>query len=505
MARPALLISKSKYLAGLQCDRLLWTYYNARNEIPPPGKATQAIFDQGHLVGHEARKLFPDGVEVEASYTDIAGTIDQSVEALKSRRPVFEGALSYNGAYARADILAPAPKSAWDVIEVKSSTEVKPVNLEDVAFQRYVYEGAGLNIRKCYVCHINNQYERDGEIEPDELFTRQDVTAEAEEPLSRVPENLRRMVRVISAKRRPETAIGPHCSDPYECPLYEKCHEHLPPHNVLTLVRMGVKGYDLINGGILDIKKLPASMKLSGAQAIQVDAVRLGKPFISRKEITEFLGGLEYPLYFLDFETIQPAIPLYDGSRPYQQVPFQFSLHVQERKGGKVKYFGFLGDGRSDPRPGLLRQLKPLLGASGSIVAYNAPFEQRCLRELAGAFKSYESWWNRLEPRFVDLLAPFRAFHYYHPKQFGSASIKMVLPALCGSGYEGYAIAEGGEASQAYLDLTMGKLSAEEVRKVRTDLERYCGRDTEAMVQIVENLGELIHPLDPPGKACVVL
>ena len=267
-------------------------------------------------------------------YYDIPGCGHKSTEMLKGRRPVFEGGLSFDGAFARADVMAPARGNVWDIIEVKSSTEVKPINLEDVALQRYVYESAGLKIRNCSVCHVNNRYERHGAIEPEKLFAVEDVTEEIKEPLARVQGNLRRKRRVIVSRQRPGEAIGPHCTDPYECPLYEKCHERLPEDSVLTLTRIGAKGYELIDRGIVEIKRLPAGMRLSAAQEIQVNAVRSGTPHISREAIAEFLGGLEYPLYFLDFETFQTAIPLYDGVRPYQQIPFQFSLHVQKRKGG---------------------------------------------------------------------------------------------------------------------------------------------------------------------------
>ena len=487
-------LSKSKYLSGLQCHKLLWYYYNAKDQIPAFDAQTQAIFDQGHLVGELAKKLYPNGVEIAGAVKDFGKMLELSREALSQRRPLFEAAFKSGNAFARADILNPVGKNDWEIIEVKSSTEVKEVNLHDLALQRYAYEGAGLSITRCFVLHINNEYVREGEIDPKKLLTKTDVTDKVRDLLKSVPANLQTMVDVIRQKSSPDIKIGPHCGDPYGCPMQEVCWKFLPENNPLTLYYFKKeKAFDLIHDGHLDIRKLPESLSLSDKQDIQVKALRNGKTHIDKESIREFLEQLEHPLYYLDFETFGTAIPLYDDVRPYEQIPFQFSLHIVESEGKKPRHESFLADGKSDPRPEILRRLKKLLGDKGSIVAYNAPFEKDKLNKASAIFKEYTKWYQSIEPRFVDLLSPFKSFHYYHPDQCGSASIKAVLPALTGKSYEGLEIAEGGRASLEFLRVTFGDADEKERQKVQRQLEKYCELDTSGMVLIVEVLDRMSH------------
>ncbi|MCX6143220.1 MAG: DUF2779 domain-containing protein [Ignavibacteriales bacterium] len=485
-------ISKSKYLNGLQCYKLLWFYYNAKDQIPAFNAQTLAIFDQGHLVGELAKKLYLGGIEIAASANDFGKILELSKEALSQRKPLFEAAFKSGNAYARADILNPVGKNDWEIIEVKSSMEVKEVNLHDLALQQYAYEGAGLSITKCFILHINNEYVRKGEVEPKKLFTKTDVTEEVQALMKTVRPNLEMMVDVIRQKREPDIEIGPHCSDPYGCPVQELCWKFLPEHNPLTLYYFKKeKAFELIHDGHLDIRKLPASVNLSEKQDIQVSALQSRKPHIDKSGIRDFLNQLVYPVYYLDFETFGTAIPLFDDVRPYEQIPFQFSLHIVEGEGKKPKRESFLADGASDPRPEILKRLKELLGNKGSIVAYNAPFEKDKLSKASGIFKEYAKWYDAIEPRFVDLLTPFKSFYYYHPDQCGSASIKAVLPALTGKSYEGLEIAEGGTASLEYLRVTFGDVEERDRQKARRDLETYCALDTGGMVMIVEELERL--------------
>jgi hypothetical protein len=485
-------VSKSKYLSGLQCHKLLWHHYSAKDQIPEVDAATQSIFDQGHIVGEYAKKLFPDGAEVGKDVNDFEQVLTLSSKALAFRKPLFEAAFKSNNAYARPDILNPIGKDQWDIIEVKSSTEVKEINLHDLALQRFAYEGAGLKIAKCFILHINNKYVRHGEIEPKKLFKQVDVTKEVGKLTSSVPPNLKEMLRVIGEKKFPVVEIGPHCNDPYDCPLHDKCWAFLPENNPLTLYYFKKKkAFELIHSRNLDILSLPKTVKLSDKQQIQVKALRSGKPHIEPEGIKEFLAQLNYPIFYLDFETMATAIPLFDNVRPYQQVPFQFSVHIMEKPRSKPRHESYLADGKRDPRPEILKRLKGLLGDQGSIVAYNASFETNILKVCCEVFSNYSEWFSTIQKRIVDLLAPFKSFYYYHPDQQGSASIKSVLPVLTGKGYEGMEIAEGGTASQEYLRVTYGEVEPKEKERVRRNLENYCRLDTEGMTMIVETLHRL--------------
>ncbi len=486
-------ISKSRYLSGLQCEKLLWHYYNARDLIPQVDDATQAIFDQGHLVGQCARQLFPGGIEVAGGII-APWLVDKiSRNEVKLRKPLFEAGFLFQGAFARADILNPVGPDKWDIIEVKSSTEVKEINLHDLSLQLFVYEGAGLNIRHCILLHINRDYVRHGPIDPERLFSPEDITKQVRDLLPGVGGRLEKLKKMIGRKC-PEIPIGARCDDPYPCPLHEYCWDFLPKHHVLTLNHIrSDRGFELIENGIRDIREIPPEFPLSGNQTIQLRSVKSGKAHIDREAIRDFTEKLKYPLSFLDFETFQTAIPLFDGTRPYQMIPFQYSLHRQERPGGRLEHFEHLSDGSEDPRRRILQNLKSLLKADGSIIAYNAVFERGVLRQLSESFDGYRRWFDGLEPRIVDLLVPFRSFAYYHPSQVGSASIKAVLPALVGESYEGLEISEGEMASREFLRVTFGEDVEEKERStVRKQLLKYCRQDTMGMVKIVSKLERFV-------------
>jgi len=482
------MLSKSRYLNGLQCPRLLWIATNETERIPEPDAATQHIFDQGHLVGELAKKLFSGGIDIPTD--DFMGNIKETKELLCRRKPLFEGGFLAGSLFARADILNPVGETAWDIVEVKSSTSVKDVNIHDVAFQKYCYEQAGLEINRCFLMHINNRYVRNGDIDPKQLFALEDITDHVDEIFGELPDRVEEMLKVIALAECPTISIGPHCNNPYACALIE-CWGGLPEHHVFTLYYGGKKSFQLYNDGILTINDIPLTFTLNDKQRIQRDCVVRGAPYLNKDAIKQFLTKLEYPLYFLDFETFGTAIPLFDGVRPYQNVPFQFSLHVQESTNGDLKHYEYLADGRKDPRPKLLESLGGLIGDSGSILAYNKSFEETVLREATQAFPESAGWIDGAIGRLVDLITPFRSFHYYHPLQHGNASLKKVLPAITGQGYDEMAIAKGDDASLAYLRITFDDVSPEEAERVRADLLTYCKMDTEGMVRIVEQLDKL--------------
>ena len=347
-------ISKTKFLHGLQCPKLLWCDYNAKHLFPTVDDALQAVFDQGHEVGAFAKRMFPKGIEIDTDPADFEGAIQMTKKQLSSRVTIFEATLSANGGYARVDILVPVGKNEWDIIEVKSTTSLKDVHIPDLAFQAWVFTEAGIKIRRCYLCHINNQFVRHGEIDPKEFFTLHDVTAEVAEFSHDIEEQVSQMGKTISANKCPEIQIGKQCDSPYTCPLHENCWSFLPPHNVLDLYddKKG-RGWDLLKRGVLRIADIPADYSLSPKQEIQREVAISDKPHAKPIQIQTFLKGLQYPLHFLDFETFSTAIPLFDGTRPYEQIPFQFSLHIVSKAGAKPEHLKFLVDGRERPTGGI--------------------------------------------------------------------------------------------------------------------------------------------------------
>ncbi len=485
-------LSKSKFLNGLQCPKLLWYAIHKPSAFPEPGPAVQAAFDQGNQVGELARTLFPGGIKLEREHNPLAQS-RKSLEAAKARKPLFEAGFVFGRAYALADILVPVAANRWDLIEVKSSTGVREEHLLDTAYQRWTYEGAGLSINNCSVMYLDREYVREEKLEPEKLLAQQDVTSQTLELVPQVIREAARLRQVLDQKQAPEIKIGPQCRTPHECPLMEMCWGFLPQEDgVFSLVSGTQKAFRWMGQGILSLAGLPEKAKLSPKQAIQVGCVRSKQPYADKKGIKIFLGGLAYPLYFLDFETMGLAIPPYSRSSPYENIPFQYSLFVVKEKGARPQGHAYLAPGDIDPRPEILKQLKSLLGAKGSIVAYNDAFEKGVLRDSAEAYPQYKNWAARTNKRMADLLEPFRRFLYYHPAQQGSASLKAVLPCLTSLSYEGMGIANGAVATSDYCRVTFGQtVDPRDKEAVRANLEKYCDLDTAGMIEIVEKLREL--------------
>jgi hypothetical protein len=408
------------------------------------------------------------------------------------RVPLFEPAFSASGGYCRVDILQPARDTDWNIIEVKSSTGVKDVHLYDLAFQLFVLAAAGLKIRRCVLAHINSDFIKCGPIDPEKFFTLEDVTDQVVVLSRSIEDKLGKMSAIIGLQQSPEIQIGKHCGDPYPCPIYDLCWSFLPESNVTMLYRGGAKGFKLLADGIAELKDIPHDFKLTDNQEIQRRTARTGQPHIDKPAIKAFLKQLQYPISYLDFETVATAIPLFDGVRPYQQIPFQFSLHIVRSEGAEPEHHKFLAEGCNDPRPEFMRCLRTALPTEGSVVTFNAQFELTRLMECCELLPEFRSWVRGIKDRVVDLLLPFRGFRYHHPEQSGSASMKSVLPALTGNGYDHLEIQDGVTASLEFLRVTFGNISDEERAAVRKHLDEYCGLDTLGMVQIVDALRSMI-------------
>ncbi|MEA3492872.1 MAG: DUF2779 domain-containing protein [Candidatus Margulisiibacteriota bacterium] len=463
--------------------------YNRKDQIPPPPPELEEVFKQGRIVGEHAQQLFPDGIKIGREFNPNRMS-EKSLNALFRSVPVFEAGFVCHQAYALADILVPAQNGSWDLIEVKSSTGIKEEHLLDAAFQKYVYSGAGVKVNRCYLMHLNKEYIRNGDLEVDKLFKKVDVSEEVEQLLPDTQKNIGILLNLINGPE-PNTKIGMHCSE--ECPLWEICTNSLPKDNIFNL-RSGKKiALALFEQGIIRIRDIPEYVELNKKQKIQLNSHLNNKPYVNKAEIKAFLDELAYPLYFLDFETIAPAIPTYDQTHPYQDIPFQYSLHVQNSKGSKPIHYEYLAPGDIDPRPEVLKQLKDRLGSSGSIVAYNAAYELKCIGSSVKVNPGFKSWFDQIRLRFADLLIPFKNFYYYHPEQLGSASLKKVLPALTDESYEGMEIGGGRRASAEYLRITFDKgIDNKERREIRRALTKYCGLDTRGMIDILDVLEKVI-------------
>ncbi len=375
-------LSKSRYLNGLQCSKLLWVSANDYSRLPEVDEATQSVFDQGHYVGELAQALFPGGLN--AYSLNISENLRETKSALRSRLPVYEAGFSAAHLFCRVDILNPVGEDAWDIVEVKSTTEIRDEHLHDVAFQRHCCQLAGLAIERCRIVYLDKNFVKHGEIAPQELFIVEDVTDRLAPFSEGIEERISQMLDIVSSGECPQAAIGQHCNAPYVCALQGECWSYLPDHHVMTLYYGKKLGEDLLDRGILNISDIPYDVKLNGKQQIQKECVICGEPHIDRAGLRSFLDKLKYPLYFMDFETFMIAVPLYDGTSPYQAIHFQFSVHVVEREGARAKQSRYWRKGKKCPsgflRPEgghrcrrngtcLLRSLreKPSQGTGGSL------------------------------------------------------------------------------------------------------------------------------------------
>ena len=485
------LLTKSKYLQGLQCSKLLWVSVNDKMRIPEPSVSTEAIFKAGNLIGVLATKVFKNGIDL--SGLDFKENIKQTEDALKKRKPIFEAGFLEGRLFSRADILLPVVGGKWDIIEVKSSTEIKDINIHDLSFQRYTYEKAGLKIRKCILMHVNSAYVKSGNIAPEDFFVQADVTEMADEFGQGIKERINEMLKIIDASE-PKYRIGTYCGDPYVCPLKFECWANVPKESVFEFYWMlGEKKFGLWDNGVRMMKDVGDDANSNYKQEIQQRLARgKEKVHIDKEKIGDWLKELKYPIYYLDFETINPVLPKFDGMKPYQRIPFQFSLHIQS-KNGNLKHYSFLAEGVEDPRMEFMMELRRLLNKKGSIVVYNQGFEKGVMTEGATAFPEFREWYDgNIKGRVVDLLDVFREFWYYDSGQKGSCSIKAVLPVLSDLKYSDLEIGKGDLASLEYERVTYGDVGEEERLKVRAALEKYCELDTLAEVEIVCTLRNII-------------
>jgi hypothetical protein len=483
---PVQYLTKSRFLHGTQCSKLLWTSWNAAHLLPTPDQQTLAILEEGKKVGALARQMFPDGVEISASSFNEA--VMNSTLAIQERRPVFEATFVYNDCAIRADVLTPNEDGSWNLIEVKSTTAVEEIHLQDVAFQRHVLTGAGLRINRCLVAHINSAFVKHGPVDPHLFFTLADVTERVLALRDRIEASADEMLRLVRLTKAPAVQIGRWCNQPHGCPLHDTCWRHLPEQNVTELYRGGDKSFRLLARGVTRIADIPADVELTDRQAIQHRIAKTGRAHVDRGAIQAFLRQLKYPLSSLDFESWNSAIPTLDGTRPYAQVCFEYSLHILRSPGASPEHYVHLAESVDDPRQAFMDSLHGVLPSEGSVIGFNIVFELARLRECSEFLPGFRSWVDDIQRRSVDLLAVFRSFAFYHAGQRGSCSLKAILGPLTGQTYDDLDVRNGTTASAEFLRVMCGEVDEADRRRVRRALEEYCSRDTESLLWIISAL-----------------
>lgn len=478
-------LTKTLYLRGLNCRKALWLTVHDPQKAAPPAPFQEHIMRQGTNAGVLARRQFRGGKLIFAPSYEPDRALWETASALHSSAPVlFEGAFLFQGIFLRVDVLRRGRAGLWDLIEVKSTTQVKSEHLPEVAVQKYVLEGCGLNLGRLFLMHLNRECTC-----PDlsDLFILEDITDAIAGEYARVPETLQLFRRLLREPSEPEVRIGPQCTELYRCPFFDYCWEAVPAVSIFNIPRLKAQQkIELVEADILAVEDVPSGYPLPPEGRRFVNLYLQRQPQIEWPGIRRELDALAFPLYFLDFETDSPAVPRFDGMHPYDKLPYQYSLHVLEAD-GRLEHFEYLHDETSDPRLSLARSLTKRLGGEGTVVAYSAGFEKGVLLGLAGGMAQRFPELSRplasAADRLWDLLGIFRSY-YFDPAFGGSNSLKDVLPALLpGFSYDSLQIQNGEQALLAWnrlIDLEDGQ----EKRSLAAALKQYCRQDTLAMVEI---------------------
>jgi len=479
-------LSKSLYTRGLQCHKSLYLHKHQPELRGEPTPELEALWKSGHEVGDLAHMLFPGGVNVPFDGLTKDEQLAKTREEIdRGTKAIYEATFSFDDVFVKADIIV-RNRGYWDLYEVKSSTSVKEHHWDDVAVQYFVLSGCGLPMHKAYLVHINNGYVRNGDIVPEELFVLQDITSIVKEKQASIPEELAAMRAMLRGKM-PKIDIGPHCEDPYPCDFMDHCWRHVPDDSVFSLRGRGIDQWELYRQGIIKLQDVPLD-SLNLMQRMQTEYFLDRKSHADTAMIREFLKKVRYPVCFLDFETFGSGIPLFDGTRPYQQVPFQYSLHRIDAVGGELKHFEYLAQSGVDPRKEIAEKLVGEIPEGACVIAYSMGFEKRVLRELGESIPKHRKRLNAIIEEMIDLMEPFKRRDIYHWRMDGSYSLKSVLPVLVpGMTYEGLEISDGAMASEAYF--TMGTITdVGELSRLRAALLDYCRQDTLGLVRLLEKM-----------------
>ena len=481
-------------MSGLQCELRLWYEVFNRDLMEDPDAVAQYRFDIGTEVGELAQKRFPGGRLLGHDHLHFREAYKETKELLNdlSIPALFEPAFQYGRVRCRIDILQRLPEGGWKIIEVKSATKLKDEYINDIALQYWVLKGANIDGRDACVLTLNPDYVRGKRLNVQKLFQEHPALEQVGRSAQFIKEEVAAMKHMLSAAKPPDIAMGSHCTEPYKCPFYEHCSSDIPEldHPVTEFYRFyRLDAEELAGRGIEEIRDVPADYHLSEINKVIRKSVLTGKAQRrSRNELIDRISSLRKPVRHLDFETLNPGIPIFEGTRPYQQVPFMFSMHTETRN-GSLLHDDYLHEEYTDPRRLVAERLIESAGERGSICTYSS-FERIRVQNLANEFPDLESDLLRILNRLVDI-APFIRDHYYHPDFRGSFSLKSVYPVLGKSDYSDLEIAKGSIASIVYM-YALDSDNIQEREQIFRNLREYCKRDTLATHEVLDGLQQRV-------------
>ena len=491
-------ISKSKFVAGLSCEKRLFFEVNHPELKTPISASQEAKFALGHRIGALSQDRFSGGVNAEPENKRDFQTWIESTRSFiaNGESIIYEAAFSFQGSFCALDILL-NQNGNLTAIEVKSGGSKEDTYVKDAAFQYFVMSQAGYTPDRFYLLLVNRDYERQANLDVHQLFKTVDITEEVLALQNFVANNLANFQAMLEANVLPIKDIGPHCSEPYDCPFYAHCSAHLPAENPITdLIGWSKKVWQLYNQGVMSMEDIPSDFKLSKSQHSQVNGVKHGAEVLRLEPIRKFLEDVTYPLHFFDFETVWPAIPMAKGIKPYGHLSFQYSMHIM-LENGELEHREYLANPDLilqgiNTEYDLIQQMKKDFGPEGSIIAFNKSFEETRLRDMIQRFPQESAFLNGILSRFVDLMSIFRSMDiYYLPAMKGSYSIKYVLPAIDPAfSYSDLEIGNGGDASTIFASKCAGTFEGD-WEQTRVALLKYCELDTYAMVVIWNHLKKI--------------
>jgi Domain of unknown function(DUF2779) len=482
--------SKSKLLALRQCSKRLWLEIY-RPELREDSASTQASFQVGHQVGDIARQIYdPQGmgavIDVQSEGFDRA--FERSGELLQAAQPIFEAGFSAEGALAFADVMLPEEQDGrrvWRMVEVKSSTSVKDYHRDDVAVQAFVARSGGVALKSISLAHIDSSWTYPGRGDYRGLLKEDDLTAEAFSRTEEVKAWIAQAQSVEAMPSEPVIEIGAHCDAPFACSFYDYCSrdELKPDYPVYWLPYIGAKAEKLAEQGVIDLRHVADDLLNARQQRVKTH-ILANTVFFDAAGAAADLAVHSLPAYFLDFETIQFAVPIWKGTRPYQQNTFQFSLHTLSAS-GQLNHTEFLDLSGADPSEPFAHTLIATCGEQGPVYVYNAGLETARISELATRYPHLSNPLLAINARVVDLL-PIARERYYHPSQQGSWSIKKVLPAVLPElHYDDLdGVQDGGLAMEAFMEAIHPDTHAERKIEIEHQLLAYCKLDTYALVRL---------------------
>ena len=490
-------LSKSDYLLFLRHPAWLWLKKHRKNALPEPDAALKALFASGHRFETFAEQRFPDAITLGfndfSEYRDLPRRTQTALA--NGASTIFQGRFEHGRTTCIIDVLQRVEDNVFDLFEIKASTSAKSEHIPDLAFQLMVLEGTGIEIRNLGVIHVNRDYVRAGQIDPTDISSQTDVTRKVREIAGETISQVDEALQIIDLAEMP--SISPRhlksgsMSDWLE--IFEGLAKPFEKYSIYNLASIKAEQVGTLeDAGAVSITDIPDDLELTERQERQVTAVKTGQRAINSDAIGSFLGAVEYPLYFLDYETFSDVIPAFDGIRPYQQVPFQYSLHIRRGPNEELEHREFLHEENSNPVPALLAQLVQDIGDKGSVIVWHDPFETRRNTEMGEMSPPHAEFLANVNDRVIDLIDPFKYGWFVDKDFFGSSSIKKVLPVLAPDlSYEALDIQDGESAKQIWMDVVLHGKQAVQRQKVFADLRTYCTLDTLAMVRIFDVLSNL--------------